>query len=64
MTTTRNAKEIIAERYGNEGTKEREKFREDAFSYYFGEIIKNRRKELKLCQLYFLLNQSSFYWLL
>lgn len=50
MTTTRNAKEIIAERYGNEGTKEREKFREDAFSYYFGEIIKNRRKELKLSQ--------------
>lgn len=50
MTTTRNAKEIITERYGKEGTKDREKFREDAFSYYFGEIIKNRRKELKLSQ--------------
>jgi ribosome-binding protein aMBF1 (putative translation factor) len=50
MTTTRNVKEIIAERYGKEGTKKREKFREDAFSYYFGEIIKNRRKELKLSQ--------------
>ncbi len=45
-----NAKELIAERYGKEGTKEREKFREDAFSYYFGEIIKNRRKELHLSQ--------------
>ncbi|MFA7326362.1 MAG: helix-turn-helix transcriptional regulator [Candidatus Kapaibacterium sp.] len=50
MTKTRNAKEIIAERFGNKGTKEREKFREDAFSYYFGEIIKNRRKELQLSQ--------------
>jgi len=45
-----NAKELIANRYGKEGTKEREKFREDAFSYYFGEIIKNRRKELHMSQ--------------
>jgi len=45
-----NAKEIIDKRYGKSGTKSREKFREDAFSYYFGEIIKNRRKELKLSQ--------------
>ena len=45
-----NAKELIAERYGKEGTKEREKFREDAFSCYFGEIIKNRRRELHLSQ--------------
>ncbi len=45
-----NAKELIAGRYGKEGTKEREKFREDAFSYYFGEIIKNRRKELHMSQ--------------
>ena len=36
-----NAKDLIAERYGKEGTAEREKFQEDAFSYYFGEIIKN-----------------------
>ncbi|HED36702.1 MAG TPA: XRE family transcriptional regulator [Ignavibacteria bacterium] len=44
------AKEVIDKRYGKPGTKSREKFREDAFSYYFGEIIKNRRKELKLSQ--------------
>ena len=37
-----NAKELIGSRYGEEGTIEREKFREDAFSYYFGEIIKSR----------------------
>ncbi len=45
-----NAKKLIAERYGKEGSIEREKFREDAFSYYFGEIIKNRRKELHMSQ--------------
>lgn len=50
MVSTKNAKDLIAERFGKEGTKEREKFREDAFSYYFGEIIKSRRKELKMSQ--------------
>ena len=45
-----NAKELIEKRYGKQGTESREKFREGAFSYYFGEIIKNRRKELKLSQ--------------
>lgn len=45
-----NAKELIASRYGKEGTEELEKFSEDAFSYYFGEIIKNRRKELNMSQ--------------
>ena len=44
------AKEIIDKRYGKRGTESREKFREEAFSFYFGEIIKNRRKELKLSQ--------------
>lgn len=50
MGKSKNAKELIAERFGREGTEEREKFREDAFSYYFGDIIKNRRKELKMSQ--------------
>jgi len=44
------ANDIIAKRYGKRGTQEREKFRDEAFSYYFGEIIKSRRKELKLSQ--------------
>ncbi|HZK08451.1 MAG TPA: helix-turn-helix transcriptional regulator [Bacteroidales bacterium] len=50
MGKTINAKELIANRYGKEGSAEREKFREEAFSYYFGEIIKNRRKELQMSQ--------------
>ena len=42
--------EEIDKRFGKRGTESREKFRDEAFSYYFGEIIKNRRKELKLSQ--------------
>ena len=45
-----NAKELLDKRYGKLGTESRKKFREDAFSCYFGEIIKSRRKELKMSQ--------------
>jgi len=44
------ANDIIEKRYGKRGTPEREKFRDEAFSYYFGEIIKSRRKELNMSQ--------------
>ena len=44
------AKELIEKRYGKRGTESREKFRDEAFSYYFGEIIRSRRKELKMSQ--------------
>ena len=44
------AKELIDKRYGIRGTDSREKFRDEAYSYYFGEIIKSRRKELHMSQ--------------
>lgn len=47
---TYNAKDILSERYGMRGSDKREKFREKAYSYYFGEIIRNRRKELNMSQ--------------
>ncbi len=47
---TVKAKELIDKKYGTLITKERVEFREDAYSYYFGEIIRARRKELKLTQ--------------
>ena len=47
---TIEAKKLLTERFGEEGSKSREKFKEEAYSYYFGEIIKNRRKELKMSQ--------------
>ena len=45
-----NTKELIEKRYGKLGSSSREKFREEAFAYYFGEIIKSRRKELNMSQ--------------
>jgi len=33
-----------------EGTPERDGFKEEAYAYYFGEVLKKRRKELKLSQ--------------
>jgi ribosome-binding protein aMBF1 (putative translation factor) len=50
MAKTINAKELLDKKYGKKGTPEREIFNESAFSYYFGEIIKARRKELKMSQ--------------
>ncbi len=47
---TYKAKELLDERYGQTGTDRREKFRRNAYSYYFEEIIRNRRKELKMSQ--------------
>ena len=44
------AAELLEKRYGKRGSKSREKFRDEAFSFYFGEIIKSRRKELKMSQ--------------
>lgn len=47
---TYKAKDLLTERYGEKGSETREKFRESAYFYYFGEIIRNRRKELKMSQ--------------
>ncbi len=49
MKTIR-AKDLLEERYGKKGSRSRGKFREEACSYYFGEIIRNRRKEMKMSQ--------------
>ncbi len=50
MRKSINATELIEKRYGKRGTESREKFRDEAFSYYFGEIIRSRRKALKMSQ--------------
>jgi ribosome-binding protein aMBF1 (putative translation factor) len=44
------AKDLLEERYGKKGSESREQFREEAYSWYFGEIIRNRRKELNMSQ--------------
>ena len=50
MRKSINAKELLDSHYGEKGSQKREEFRESALSYYFGEIIKNRRKELRMTQ--------------
>lgn len=44
------ASELFDMKYGKSGTEKREKFHEAAVSWYYGEILRNRRRELKLTQ--------------
>lgn len=45
-----NTSEMLAEKYGEYGTPEREAFQAKALAWYYGEILRDRRKELKLTQ--------------
>ena len=45
-----NASELLDAKYGKEGTDSREVFNKEAISYYYGEILKERRKEMRLTQ--------------
>ena len=42
--------DLLDERYGKPGTPTREAQRERAYNWYYGELLKERRKELKLTQ--------------
>ena len=44
------AEEYLSKKIGKEGSVERTMHREKAYSYYLSEILKSRRKELKLSQ--------------
>ena len=44
------ANDYLAEKYGKHGTPEREEFSAKALAYYYGELIKETRKEQKLNQ--------------
>ena len=41
---------LLEKRYGKRGTPEREAFHEAALSRYYAEILRDRRKELKITQ--------------
>lgn len=45
-----NANDLLDTKYGKEGTDSRDEFRKEAIAYYYGEILKERRKELHLTQ--------------
>lgn len=42
--------DYIDDKYGKQGTPEREEFSKDALSFYYGELIKEKRKEKHLTQ--------------
>ncbi len=44
------ANEELDKKYGKQGTSSRTDFHEKAMAWYYGEILKDKRKELKLTQ--------------
>ena len=46
----RRADEHFDERYGKQGTQSRLDFENKALSWYYGEVLRDKRKELKLTQ--------------
>ena len=42
--------DLLDKKYGKRGTDTRNAFEEKALAYYYGEILKDRRKELKITQ--------------
>jgi DNA-binding XRE family transcriptional regulator len=44
------AEEYLSEKIGKRGSARREEHREKAYAFYLSEILKSRRKELKLSQ--------------
>ncbi|MDE6416946.1 MAG: helix-turn-helix domain-containing protein [Duncaniella sp.] len=42
--------QLLDEQYGANGTKEREEFNAKALAWYYGSLLRDRRKELKLTQ--------------
>lgn len=45
-----NAETLLTSKYGASGTKSRMEFEEKAKAYYYGIILRDRRKELKMTQ--------------
>lgn len=50
VTKLNNANTLLDTKYGKEGTASREEFNKEAIAYYYGEILREKRKELNLTQ--------------
>jgi len=50
LTKLRRADEHFDERYGKQGTQSRMDFENKALAWYYGEILRDKRKELKITQ--------------
>lgn len=50
LAKLKTTNEMLDEKYGKRGTASREAFEEKALAWYYGEILRDRRKALKLTQ--------------
>jgi DNA-binding XRE family transcriptional regulator len=50
LSKLRKANEHFDERYGKQGTQSRTDFENKALSWYYGEVLRDKRKELKITQ--------------
>lgn len=48
--TYTTANKLLDDLFGKDGTESREQFNTEAYQYYYGVILKERRKELKMTQ--------------
>ena len=50
LARLRTTNQQLNEKYGEHGTDTREKFNEKSMAWYYGDILRDRRKERKLIQ--------------
>lgn len=50
LAKLQTANEMLDKEYGEAGTLSRERFDEEALAWYYGNLLRERRKELKLTQ--------------
>lgn len=50
LTNLSTCNQQLDEEYGKPGTPEREEFHEEALSWYYGQLLRDRRRELKMTQ--------------
>jgi len=50
LAKLKRADALFEERYGKSGSKSRADFESKAMAWYYGEILKDKRKELKITQ--------------
>ncbi len=50
LSRLQTSNELLDKKYGKHGTPERQEFHEKAMAWYYGEILRDRRKELKMTQ--------------
>lgn len=50
LAKLKTTNQLLDEKYGKHGTASRESFNERAMAWYYGDILRERRKELKLTQ--------------